>query len=274
MNRKRLIMVVCIFTTCLLLSAQKRYQRVISLVPSITQNIYYLKAESRLVGCTSYCTPAIADKKEVVATAIEANVEKIVLLKPDVVIVSTLTSPKDIATMRKFGIEVVEFASAKSFEEICSQYITLGKMLEKQTEAEKTIDECKAKIKKLSKTLRWNVVPKIFFQIGADPIFAVLDNTFMGEYISMLGGKNIASKLAHGIVSREFVISQAPDFIFITSMGISSEEEAKTWKRYTTLPAVKNNRIFIVDANKACQPTPITFIETLEEMTKMCKQRR
>ena len=157
--------------------------------------------------------------------------------------------------MRKFGIEVVEFASAKSFDEICSQYIALGKMLEKQTEAEKTIDECKAKIKKLSKTLRWNVVPKIFFQIGADPIFAV-------------------PKLEHGIVSREFVISQAPDFIFITSMGISSEEEAKTWKRYTTLPAVKNNRIFIVDANKACQPTPITFIETLEEMTKMCKQRR
>ena len=58
-----------------LLSAQE-VKRVVSLTPSITENIYLIGESNKLVGCTNYCTLAVKDKVEQVGSAVEVNVEK------------------------------------------------------------------------------------------------------------------------------------------------------------------------------------------------------
>lgn len=82
------------------------YKRIVTLAPSFTQSIYYLGAQDNLVGCTSYCDVAKDDNKEIVASAIKANIEKIISLKPDLVLASGLTNPKDTELLRKMGIKV------------------------------------------------------------------------------------------------------------------------------------------------------------------------
>ncbi|MBK6283941.1 MAG: ABC transporter substrate-binding protein [Draconibacterium sp.] len=84
-------------------------KRVISLAPSITENIYLLGAQDKLVGCTSYCTPAVNNGKEQVGSTIDINIEKILMLKPDLVLAMTLTKPQDLATMKKLGLKVELF---------------------------------------------------------------------------------------------------------------------------------------------------------------------
>ena len=249
--------------------AQTPYKRIVSLAPSLTQSLYYLDAQDNLVGCTSYCMAAKEDKKEVVASAVKANLEKVIALKADLVLVSGFTDLQDIETLRKFGIKVEVFQSPKSFQEICGQFIRLGKLIGKEERARQIVLESEQKIKNISSGIKWGKKPRMFFQIGANPLFSVLPNTFMDDYMNFLGAENIAKTLKRGSVSREFVIAQNPDYIFIVTMGIVGKEEKDTWGRYSQLMASRKKQIHIIESDIACQPTPITFVQTMEVLEKI-----
>lgn len=269
--RKRFYFVLSLFFYFAVSFAQSQYKRIVSLAPSLTQSLYFLEAQDKLVGCTSYCLAAKEDKKEIVASAVKANLEKVIALKADLVLVSGFTDLQDIETLRKFGIKVAVFSSPKSFKEICSQFIHLGKLIGKEEKARRIILESEQKIKEISSGIKWKKKPKMFFQIGTDPLFSVLSNTFMDDYIIFLGAENIAKTLKRGSVSREFVIAHNPDFIFIATMGVAGKEEKEIWGRYSRLTASKKKQIHIIDSDLACQPTPVTFTQTMEIMGKIIK---
>lgn len=254
-------------------SFSKSVERIVSLAPSLTKNIYYLQAQNQLVGCTSYCTEAVADGKEIVASAIKVNVEKTVSLEPDLVIVTTITSPETIDLLKNLGVKVEVFGTPKDFEEICDQFLRLGKLIGKEEKAKTIIAETTEKVNTLKQEMVTGNHPNIFFQVGVDPIFAVLSNTFMDDYIQLAGGTNIAKDLKHGTMTRESVLAKNPDYIYIVTMGLSGENEKEVWERFPQMNATKEEHIFVVDADKACSPTPITFLETFEEVVKTMKQK-
>ena len=245
------------------------YTRVVSLAPSFTQSIYYLEAQDHLIGCTSYCEAAKEDNKEIVSSAVKANVEKIISLKPDLVLASGLTNPKDIELLKKMGIKVEIIPTPQSFREICKQFIQMGKLVGKTEKANTLIEESERTIQEITEKNKNKTTRKMFFQIGANPLFAVTSNTFMDDYMTFLGIENISKKLTQGAVTREFVIANNPDYIFIATMGIVGEEELKAWSRYSSLKAARNKQIYIIESDIACQPTPITFAQTIVLMDQL-----
>jgi iron complex transport system substrate-binding protein len=86
----------------------------------------------------------------------------------------------------------------------------------------------------------------------------------MNDYILFANAVNVAEDLTKGTVSRETVITRNPDYIFIVTMGIIGEKEKKIWESFKGLNAVKNNKIFIIDSDLACTPTPQTFLKTMK----------
>lgn len=266
MNRRITLLVLFILSVGVL-SAQN-YKRIISLAPSITESIYHLGAEDKLVGRTSYCKAAENDDIQIVASAVTLNMEMALSMKPDLVLVLELTDQKDIETLRKFGVEVVTFKTPKSYKEIGEQFLELGKRVGKTSVAKEIIAKSDERIKEIQQQYQNRPSPKVFFQIGSDPLFTVLPNTYMNEFITIMGGKNISSELSKGIVGREFVVAKNPDYIFICTMGTESDQETKVWKNYSSINAVKKEQLFTVDADLACQPTPITFVKTIEVMHK------
>lgn len=264
---KRSIFSVLLSICFVALSAQD-YNRIISLAPSITQSLYYLGAEDKLVGRTSYCTAAENDDIQIVASAVTLNMEMAISMKPDLVLVLELTDQKDIETLRKFGVEVVTFKTPKSYKEIGEQFLELGKRVGKTSVAKEIIAKSDERIKEIQQQYQNKPSSKIFFQIGSNPLFTVLPNTYMNDFITIMGGTNISNELSKGIVGREFVVAKNPDYIFICTMGTESEQETKMWKNYSSINAVKKDQLFTVDADLACQPTPITFVETIEVMHK------
>ncbi|MEA4903899.1 MAG: helical backbone metal receptor [Petrimonas sp.] len=269
---KRLFFAVLLFFSFMGSFAQTQYKRIVSLAPSLTQSLYYLGAQDKLIGCTSYCMAAKEDKKEIVASAVKANLEKVIALKADLVLVTVLTDLQDIETLRKFGIKVEVFQSPKSFKEICNQFIRLGMLIGKEEKARRIVLESEQKIKEISSGVKWKKKPRMFFQIGADPLFSVLPNTFMDDYINFFGAENIAKTLKRGSVSREFVIANNPDYIFIATMGMVGNEEKEIWSRYSYLTASRKKQIHIIESDIACQPTPITFVQTMEILEKMINE--
>jgi iron complex transport system substrate-binding protein len=263
-------MTIILAITCTFIHAQQ-YKRVVSLAPSITKNIYYLNAQAHLVGCTNYCTIAIDDNKTVVASPVTINIEKVISLKPDLVIASTITNPEYIEMLKKFNIHVEVFTTPKSFSEICKQFVDIGQLLGQKDNALELVSIIKHEVDSLKALNSKNKNNRVFFQIGADPLFTVIPDTFMDDYIAFANATNIANDLNKGTISRESVIHRKPDYIFIVTMGIIGNEEKKVWESFKDLSAVKNNNIFIIDSDLACTPTPQTFLETMKIISDYIK---
>lgn len=242
-------------------------KRIISLAPSVTKSLYWLDAGNLLAGCTSFCILQDPNDAEVVATAVKVNLEKAVLLKPDLIITTSLTDPETVRTFEKLGIEVLNFPYPRSFDEICRNIQILGKKIGKEKLADQRLASTRENLEIVkSKVPHRAQKPKIFFQIGADPLFTAVPNTFMQDFIDFAGCVNIASDLKTGSITRETVLVRDPDVIMVLMMGSVSQEEKSKWEIYKNLKAVKNHKVFMVDDEKTCSPTPELFVEALDEM--------
>ena len=243
--------------------------RIISLASSISKEIVSLNMTENIVGATSYCEISGTNKELIVGTATEVNIEKILLLKPDIVFASGLTQDNVIIALRNNGVKVHRFTKLESFDEICLHFIELGKLVGKNDLAQSIVNKSKRKVDSLSNAIPVSVDKlKVFFQIGAKPIFTVIPNTFMNDYITLAGCENLASDLTKGTITRETVLRRNPDIIFVVTMGMVGDDEKFIWESYADLNASKNKKIFIIDSDIASIPTVLSFTETLEQVIK------
>jgi len=208
------------FVFLLLIGQAQTPKRIISLAPSLTKSLYMLGAEDLLVGCTNYCTLKNPDDAEVVASAVKVNLEKAMMLKPDLVLTSSLTNPETARTFQKLGVEVLYFPYPKSYEAMCSYLLELGAKIGRKELAEKLVARSKARLAQVKAMVpKQAKKPRVFMQIGANPLFTVVPNTFMQDFIDFSGCENIAGNLEIGSITREGVLVRNPDVIFVILMG-------------------------------------------------------
>ncbi len=264
---RRKIYLTVLFSLAVFCLMAQSPKRIVSLAPSLTKNLYLLGVEDLLVGCTSFCTLQQPEDAQVVASAVQVNIERALLLKPDLVIASSLTKPKTLAMFEKLGIETISFPYPKSFDNLCSYFLKLGDKVGKKELAEQIISDTRKRIDELKQSVPQSEnQPKVFMQIGANPLFTVVPKTFMQDFIDFAGCKNIASDLTIGSITRESILVRNPEVIFVLLMGSVSSEEKDKWKKYRSLKAVKNEKIFVMDSETTCSPTPPQFAEALEEI--------
>lgn len=243
-------------------------KRIVSLAPSLTRNLVEMGAAGQVVGCTSYCL--LADKIPVVATAVTVNLEKVLLLKPDLVVTTQLTDEAVIRQLQQVGLKVLVYSTPASFEAICSQFIDLGERTGHLAGAQQVIRRVRQRVNQLKREPTHPL--KIFIQIGADPLFAVIPGTFMNDYIRLAGGINVIGEVKTGLVSREAVVQRDPDVLFIVTMGQISLQEKKRWETYSVMKAVRNHRIYFLNPDIACMASPQCFLTTLETIISLIQE--
>jgi iron complex transport system substrate-binding protein len=272
LTRKLSLVFTLIFAVFVLSSYSQHVKRIVSLAPSITENLYLVGAKNKLAGCTSYCTQAVKDGVPQVGSTIDFNIEKILLLKPDLVIAMQLTKPQDVEAMRKLGINVKVFSSPKNFNEICAQNLEIAMLTGNTTEAEKVIAKARHQVDSLKYEMKSFSKKKVFFQLGANPLFAVLEHSFLNDYILFSNAENIVKGTKTGIISRESVLSKNPDVIFIATMGGYGAEEKKIWENYKGLKAASTKSIFLIESETSCSPTPENFAKAFADVVNCMKQ--
>lgn len=247
-------------------ASENHYQRIISLGPSITKALYLLRAQEKLIADTIYCIdPPEARKKEKIGTIVEVNIEKVFNLKPDLVLATSLTSPKAVEKLKNLGVRVITFSTLKDFNDICSQFLELGRLVDKENEAREIVKNAESEIILIKEKVKGLHKPKVFVQMGARPLFAAAGSYFVNDYIEFAGGINIAKEVQEGIYSREQVLKENPDVIIITTMGMAAKEEKKIWQGYEALKAGLSGRIYILDTDEVTSPTPQSFVTALKE---------
>lgn len=244
--------------------------RVVSLAPSVTEIIFALGEGNRLKGVTQHCDfPDEAQSLPKVGSFVHLDLERIVALKPDLCIAVRDGNPIDVVMeLESFGIPVYT-VDPRNLEAAADTVLEVGQLLNATTQAQHLANEMRARIVKVKERIdKTKLRPRVFFQIGAAPIVSAGTNTVIHELIVAAGGQNLAEgPTAYPRFSMEQVLALQPDIIIITSMTKEQDQQelCAEWKKYGGLPAVRNNRIFFVDADLFDRVSPrlIDGLDTL-----------
>jgi ABC-type Fe3+-hydroxamate transport system substrate-binding protein len=248
-------------------------RRIISLGPTNTENIYLLGAEDRLVANTSYCIrPEAARRKEKIGSVMQISIEKILSLQPDLVLAIGLSPPQQLQKLRDLGLTVVQFHQATSFDEICEQFITLGRLLGIEERAHSLVRQAREKVDAIKQEVSGLPKQKVFLQIGTQPLVGALQHTFTNDFIVLSGGVNIIDDQLSGKTDYEKVLAQNPDIIIIAIMGNETGlagQEKESWQNIPVIKAVRHGRVHIIDPDLVCSPSPATFAEALTIISRL-----
>ncbi|MDR3253654.1 MAG: helical backbone metal receptor [Endomicrobium sp.] len=253
------------------ITCAKEYKRIISLAPSVTESLYELGLEQFVKGITIYCSKGTT-KKDIIGTLLEPDIEKIRLLNPDIVISTKEGNNKEIVEkLRRLGFEMYVMETAKNFNEICVNYSNLAEKLNKKREAKKIINNAKYSLEKIYSKLNHFNNLKVFWEVGARPLYTAGGQSFINDYNCYTNTVNIYKNIdkRYIFINIENVIENDPDIILIVNTGDAKILEKRKWYKYQMIKAVKNNKIFTINAEDIFIPTPLTFVKNVAMLTKV-----
>ncbi len=248
-------------------------RRIVSLAPNITEIIFDLGQERRLVGVTRYSDfPPEAEKLPKIGSYVHLDLEKIVALKPDLCIAIKDGNPIAVAN-RLESLKIPVYAvDPNNLETIMQTVIEIGGLINAEKRADLLVQNMDFRIQKV-KSLVSNITyrPRVFFQIGISPVVSVGTQTFIHGLIVLAGGINLAEgPIIYPRFSREQVLALSPEIIIITSMARAAifEQVKAEWNKWPHLPAVRDQRIFLEDSNFFDRPTP-RLVDGLELLVRL-----
>lgn len=235
-------------------------KKVISLNPSTTETLYAIGAGDAVLGVTVYCRyPEDVRDKERIGTVLEPDVEKIIALRPDLVFATLEGNPLScIKSLRNSGLKVFVLGEVHSFSDLFNRMELLGRLMGREEDSKRLIGSLKKEIEYLRSKVLDSPKPKVFLQLGDNPIVTASKNTLLGEILEIAGTTNIAEEapVRYPIYSMEQIALYNPEVIIIVTMSAQEENIYKRWKLFPELKAVKNNKIYIVDADLLCNLGP------------------
>lgn len=247
----------------------KKYNRIVVLDPATVEMIYMLGAEDKIVGVANLERSKVwpeekVAKLESVGTFMKPSLEKIIALKPDLVIMSALTGEELNNGLKSNNIETKR-VQANSIEEIFTNFLEVAKMLGKENEANKIIAEKRAKLEEIKKMATIN--KKGLFVMSASPLMVFGNDNLPNDIMKLLNIKNIAEnqKGRNPIVTPEFIMKENPDII-ITLLPNPAQIVA-TNPQLKNVNAIKNNKFIVVNSSQILRGSPRT-IDQIEEIAK------
>lgn len=261
--KKFLFLLISLFITTSLFAD---YNRIISLAPSATESLYELGIDEELIANTVYCSDGNF-KKEKIGTVTEPNIEKIVSLNPDLIIATKEGNYKTVIDkLIRLKLTVYVMEPYSSFEDVCNNFQQLADYLNKSDVAKEIVATVKEEVLSLSNKEENSNKEKIFWEVGANPIFTVGKQSFVNEYNKYINGINIFENIdmRYPNISVESVIEKNPDVIMLVNMGDVSEQEIAKWNKYKKMSAVKNNKIYLLEADDIFTPTPKKFLNGIK----------
>ncbi len=243
-------------------------QKVISLAPNLTEIIYFIGGERYLKGVTTYCKfPPEAKKKEKIGDLITVDYEKILEIKPDLIFMTVEGNTKaQYEKLKSLGFKVF-VTNPRSFKGIENSILTIGKILGNEKTAAAKVDSINMELKRLSvntPALRDSAL----FLISVNPLMAANKNTFIGEYLSFFGIKNVIrnSSQSYPVINIETLIKENPSIIILPEkMYTPFKEIVKSNSVLKRVTAIENSRTIKINPDLYFKPGP-RFVEALSDL--------
>jgi iron complex transport system substrate-binding protein len=268
MMMKRTWMLLCVFILIVGVGVvQAAPQRIVSLAPSITENLFALGVGEQVVGVTSWCDyPQEARTKMVIGDAINLNMELLLVLEPDLVIGDSTLVQSHLDSLEALGIPTY-VVGPTSVAEVQASLIDLGRVVGAEEKGEELAEAMGSRLQELVDTVQRSEKPRVFMEIWNEPLMTVGPGSFMDELIVLAGGENIAGDSPNPwpMFSEELVIERDPEVVILTSFNLSEALAREAWK---VTSAFRNGHVYEVNPDLYSRTT-IRLLDALAELIEI-----
>jgi iron complex transport system substrate-binding protein len=246
-------------------------ERIVSLVPSITETLFALGAGNEVVGVSSYDDyPPAVMKLPRVGSFLTPNLEAIAALRPTMVIGRGISSnQREIYALRAMGFRVL-MVEDDSLPEIEQSIKTIGARVGKAREANAIVAGIEANVSDVRTRVHPFPARRALMLVGHQPIVAVGPGTFLDDLFKIAGADNIADATTQQWpqLSIEYIVAMKPEVILDGQMGSDPASPTRFWAAYPTIPAVVNHRVVGYPEDPTLHPGPRVGT-TLEMIAKL-----
>ncbi len=248
---------------------------IISLAPNVTEIIYALGAGDRLVGRTDYCNyPEQALEVTSIGTLWDPNMESILALEADVAIASSIVDPSFVESIGKAGILAYQFYEEESLDGTYDLIREVAAAIGLEEEGEKLAESVKARIEAVRERIasipeenRLSAIYIISYGDWGD--YAGTGDTYLNDVIEAAGGINAAKDGAYWSISKELLLAQDPDVVFLGAYSYTDPyaevENFRTLEPYSNLTASKTANVYTVNGD-AAERQGVRTADVVEQM--------
>ncbi|HET7306999.1 MAG TPA: cobalamin-binding protein [Gammaproteobacteria bacterium] len=244
--------------------------RIVSLSPGLTELAYAAGAGRYLVGTTAYTDyPAAATKLPRVGDAFHIDVERLVALKPDLVLAwASADPPALLARLKGLGYKVAVF-KPRTLDDVAANLRRVGALAGTGAQADKAAAEFEQGLKQLRRRYSNREPVKVFYEISAHPLYTVGGRQIISQGIKLCGGRNIFKALPTlaAPVAVAAVIARNPQAIITGGSDADARHRLQAWRQWPHLAAVRSDALFSVPADLVARATP----RMLQGLTKICR---
>ena len=247
-------------------------RRVVSLAPSLTEMAYALGAGPSLVGVTTVCNYPEAARRLPKVGGMEdggIDLERVLSLKPDLVIAIGLYQSSTVEALKRLGVRV-EIIPSQTLEDVFAAADRLGALLGRQTEARRLTADMRRRIDRVRKAtaaLPPNRRPRVFYEVWDQPLMTATRDTLIGRLIELGGGVNVFGDLTgrYVQVSPEAVLKRDPQVILAPTTHTSQVDAKSLEKRpgFSGVAAARTGRVYVLDGDLVSRAGP-RIAEALE----------
>tara|TARA_B100001093_G_C26778039_1_gene993287 strand:+ start:17 stop:844 length:828 start_codon:yes stop_codon:yes gene_type:complete len=255
-------------------------KRIVCLTEETTETLYLLEEQDRIVGISSFTVrPAIAKKeKPKVSSFIDAHINKILALKPDLVIGYSDIQADIAHKLIKIGISVW-VNNYRDIKGIKSMIFQLGILVGKQDKSLALIEIIDNKFFEISKEVKtWKRRPRVYFEEWDSPMISAI--LWVSEIINSAGGNDIFSCISHESLAKgrivedsNEVVKENPEIILISWCGKKfNKKEMINRPNWNKINAIKNNYVYEIPSEIILQPGPASLLDGLDAIHSIFKE--
>ncbi|MHC4172839.1 MAG: ABC transporter substrate-binding protein [Planctomycetota bacterium] len=229
--------------------------RIVSLAPNLTEILFALRLDNKIVGVTVHSDyPPAAIKKPKVGSFWQPDIEAVIAAKPDLVITLWFEQHKSIAdSLNRLGYQVLSLRIGK-VEELLASIQKIGTATDCKRRADELVENISNQLNDLQLKLSSTNKVRMLWVAQVEPLRVAGRNTFINEFLELAGGENAIGPTIqqYPLIGTEELLACGAEVILQSATGtgnIDKQQQAAQafWSRWANLPAVKNNRIYIVE---------------------------
>ena len=245
-------------------------QRIVSLAPNITETLYALGTQDRLVGVTDYCDyPAEATTKPKVGGAINPNLEEVVALRPDLVLATkALNRRETVEALERLAIPAYA-TDPRTVEDLLASTLRLAEVIGARGQGEALVASLRARLSDVKRRLGTRAPRRVLFVVWTDPLISVGRDTFIADTLRWAGAESVVDTPQDWprIALEEAVRLQPEYLVFAVSHseeGTLNLRELRERRGWRGLEAVRQGHVAVVsDAINRPAPRLVDAIEQL-----------
>lgn len=248
-------------------------QRIVALSPVATEILFAVGAQDQVAAVSDLTDYPEEARKKPFAGGFDGktlSMETILSFKPDFVYLTDGMHNFLIEPLESYGIKYY-VSKANSIKAVEQEILDIGIITGHEKNAKKIVDNIEETVLKVQKNAASTQL-KVYYEVWNSPFMSVGTESFINDILQTVNLKNIFDDLkdAYPVVSEETILARQPDLILIPMTSGLTVDDIKARNGWDSLPAVKNNKVFIINDNLYTRSGP-RITQTLEELSKLIK---